>query len=368
MTQREVWLEGVASRGGTLREVGGVRVPARFTSAAEDGAAAADEYAAVPGGRALCDRTHRGLIRVTGKDRAAWLHNLVTNQVKPLSPGEGNYAFALNVKGRILFDLVYLVRTEDILLDVDRRLLTDALKHFNKYIIMEDVALTDLSAETCRIGVLGSGAEEAAAAGWTTAENAALYQSGLLSDPAGECVAWRSDFCGVRGYEVSFPSREWDAVAAQFAAASGEAAWIGWDAVEALRIEQGVPAYPNEINEAVLPAETGQLARAVSFNKGCYLGQEIVERMHARKAVSRGLVRLIFDDGDPPALGSPVLDADGQVIGEVTSSCRSARLSRPVALAYVKAAAAAARDKTQLVVKDGPGQRPCVVVSSPSAA
>ncbi|GMU36156.1 MAG: hypothetical protein KJ057_10400 [Phycisphaerae bacterium] len=365
MTQREVWLEGVAARGGALREVGGIRVPARFASATEDGAATADECAAVSRGRALCDRTHRGLIRVTGKDRAAWLHNLVTNQVKPLSPGEGNYAFALNVKGRILFDLVYLVRAEDILLDIERRLLTDALKHFNKYIIMEDVALTDLSAETCRIGVLGSGAGEAAtAAGWATAENAALYQSGLLSDPAGECVAWRSDFCGVRGYEVSFPSREWNTVAARLAAA-GDAAWIGWDAVEALRIEQGVPAYPNEINEAVLPAETGQLARAVSFNKGCYLGQEIVERMHARKAVSRGLVRLIFDDGDPPAPGSPVLDADGQVIGEVTSSCRSVRLSRPVALAYVKATAA--RDKTQLAVNNGAERRTGVVASSPSA-
>ncbi len=288
MTQREAWLEGVASRGGALREVGGIRVPARFASAAEEGAAAAEAYAAASRGRALCDRTHRGLIRVTGKDRAAWLHNLVTNQVKPLSPGDGNYAFALNVKGRILFDLVYLVRAEDILLDVDRRLLADALAHFNKYLIMEEVALADLSAETRRIGVLGPRAGEAvAAAGWATAGNASRYQSGPLSGAEGEAIAWRSDFCGMRGYEVSFPSRAWDAAAARLTAAAGDAAWIGWDAVEALRVEHGVPAYPNEINEEALPAETGQLARAVSFNKGCYLGQEIVERMHARKAVSR---------------------------------------------------------------------------------
>ena len=113
------------------------------------------EYRTVEAGPAIVDRPCRWLLEIEGADRAEWLHNLTSNQVKMLSPGEGNYAFVLNVQGRILFDINLFIRPNSIWIDLDRRFVETAKKHFSKYTITERVTLTDRTAEFSRLGLIG---------------------------------------------------------------------------------------------------------------------------------------------------------------------------------------------------------------------
>jgi folate-binding protein YgfZ len=190
---------------------------------------------------------------------------------------------------------------------------------------------------------------------------------------------FRHDFCGLPGLQIAGPS---DTVAAlgqqlESTAASTGLRAIGFDAVEALRIEAGIPVYPHEINEDVLPAETGQLERAVSFQKGCYLGQEVVERMRAHKSLGKQLVGLRLESQAPP--GSPITIAapsqsereeegrgggaspspskgegrgEGTVIGKLTSVCRSPALDAMIGLAYIRVAHSAPGTQVQMTPQD----------------
>ena len=106
------------------------------------------------------DRSYRGLLEIVGPDRADWLHNLTTNEIKTLQPGRGCYAFAVNVKGRILFDLNVLAKAQSIWLDIDRRWVATALAHFAKYTIVEDVAVTDRSHDFVRLALTGGGVSD----------------------------------------------------------------------------------------------------------------------------------------------------------------------------------------------------------------
>jgi folate-binding protein YgfZ len=147
----------------------------------------------------------------------------------------------------------------------------------------------------------------------------------------------RHDFCGPFGVELYVPAER----AVEFhqeCCASGKAVPVGDDAVQVHRIEAGLPWPGHEITDEYLPAETRQLERAVSFQKGCYLGQEVVERMRSRHVVARQLVGLRLDGPAIPALKSEISDTEGKPIGHVTSSCHSQLLNCPIALAYVKTA------------------------------
>ena len=319
------------------------------------------EYAALREGPAIVDRTYRGLLEVTGRDRASWLHNLVTNQVKPLAPGDGVYAFVLNVQGRILFDVNLLVMRDSIFLDLDRRFLPVAVKHFDKYRIVEDVQLIDRSEDFVRIGLAGEQAKELAAElGAPQAAKMPLLGMTSAQWAGASILLVRHDFCGPFGCELYVPPSA--AVELWQALTSGSrqvgAIPAGADAVDVRRIEAGIPWSGREITDEYLPAETGQLGRAVSFNKGCYLGQEIVERMRARGALARRLVGIRWDAPAPPPgascgegkdslcsshvefapSGASLLDPAGKPIGAVTSSCRSPALNQPISLGYLKAA------------------------------
>lgn len=315
----------------------------------------AAEYGALGQGAGLVNRSHRGLLEVKGKDRQAWLHNLTTHHVKSLSQGDGNYAFVLNVKGRILFDVHIFAEREALFLDIERSFLPVALAHFNKFIIMEDVQVRDRSSEFLQMGL--SGAKTAAllaALGFETASQLTLSARRPMHSDNCQLSVSRTDFCGPFGVELSIPVENAEAVYAQLTDPKrpGHAIPVGKEAVEVRRIEAGIPAAGREITDEVLPAETGQLGRAVSFNKGCYLGQEVVERMRARHVVARQLVGLVFG-GVPAAPGvlsggvvaAPgvveLMDEDGKAVGNVTSICHSLMLNRPIGLGYVRTAASA---------------------------
>ncbi len=313
------------------------------------------EYRALRTGAAVVDRSFCTRIELTGADRLTWLHSFTTNQIKTLRSGDGNYGFALNGAGRIQFDVHALIRDERIWLVLDGRLVERAMSHLNKYIIMEDVRLRHEASDVVQIGIAGPRAAEwLAALGAEGAAAMALEQCASFSWSGERVEFFRSDFCGVRGYELFIPAAravEFWQTATQKDAAGAVA--CGRDAVEVCRVESGVPDAVADLQGDVLPAETGQFERAVSFSKGCYLGQEIVERMRSRGSVARKLVGLKMNGDAVPAAGAQVLSSDGREAGRLTSCCHSPALNAPIGLAILKLAHTEPGTRVSVAAADG---------------
>jgi folate-binding protein YgfZ len=294
------------------------------------------EYAAVTQ-RAGLHVGARALLQVAGSDRVAWLNNLVTNVIKTLEPGQGNYAFALNVKGRILFDLNMLVLPDAIWLDVDERWRATALAHLERFIIMEDVQLADRSDAFVRVDLIGpSAAEIVDALGWAGAAGASPLSSAPVTLVQKNRLAVRDDLGAVPRFDLWIERADLEACVARLLEIGRPVglAQVGEAAVETLRIEQGVPASVQDLDEEVLPAETGQIARAVCYTKGCYLGQEVVERMRSRNVVAQKLVHLAL----PGPVDVPTALKKGDLsAGRITSACHSPAHGGWLGLGYVKA-------------------------------
>lgn len=307
----------------------------------ESGAAAkiARQHAAVRQRGGYFEDAQRGLIEVRGTDRASWLHNLTTNVVRTLQPGEGNYAFAITAQGRTLFDLNIVVREENIWLDIDRRWMAAALAHLNKYLIVEDVKLADISAGWAHFVVLGPGAGEVVkelglAANFGNFANL-QHAGGLVDECAGVVV--RNNLGPVMRADLWAEATRRAAFAARLAEASARAGLvaIGEEVAEVIRIEVGQPASVVDLDEQVIPPETLQIERGISYVKGCYLGQEVIERMRSRGSMARRLVGLRVEGEALPPHNGPIFSG-AKEIGRVTSSCHSFALPGVLALGYVK--------------------------------
>jgi folate-binding protein YgfZ len=332
MSPTGAFLDELLARGGEMLKLGELEVIANFGDTAA-------EYRLISRKAALVPRLDRGLLELTGVDRQDWIHNLVTNQVKHLLSGEGAYAFALNVKGRILFDVNILVRADSIWLDVDRRFLLAAKVHLKKYIIVEDVTVTNRSEEYVRVGLTGLQAFE------IMGELGAPH-AGAMPALGLDRIRWdgleipfvRHDFCGPPGVELFVPADRaidvWSALCDR--APGSPIAPAGWEAANCHRIEAGIPWPISEINDDVVPAETMQLERAVSFTKGCYLGQEIVERMRSRGALAQRLVAFEIEGDRVPLSNADVVDEDGKHVGTVTSACHSVARNGVIGMGYLK--------------------------------
>lgn len=289
----------------------GVRLPAYF-------AAPAEEYQGARQGVALFDRSDRGLLVATGSECKTWLHNLVTNTVRALDDNAGVYAFAVNIKGRVLFDLNILCLPDGLWLDLDAAAIATAAAHFDRYLFTEDVRIEDASGRTARLACGGPGAGGLAAR--LGVANFAVLPA-LASVPLAGDGAWlvRHDFAGLPGFELILPRGEaaaWWERMVEFGARPA-----GYRTLDVLRIEAGIPWLGRDIDDTVLPPETGQTERAISFQKGCYLGQEVLERMRSRGALARRLVQVRLADGEGLALPAP-LRRDSEDIGRITSLVR----------------------------------------------
>jgi folate-binding protein YgfZ len=260
---------------------------------------------------AWIDLAGHGLIFATGEDRARLLHAMSTNHVARLTPGAGCYAFFLNAQGHILADAHILALPDRLLLDTEPETRAKLLQHINRYIIADDVTLEDVSGQFAVIGI--EGPESAAAMAQLGAP--VPEQEYAHAEWAGGWVA-RISSTGAPGFRLYVPVARRAEIAAHLPPAGAEDARI-------VRLEHGKPRYGEDISESSLPQETQQM-QAVSFNKGCYLGQEIIERIRARGHVNRLLQRLEYAQGETPA-------------GEITSSAFSPAAGKMVALAYVRA-------------------------------
>ena len=288
---------------------------------------------------AFVDRSDRGRIIVSGNDRASYLHGLFTNDIAALKTGQGCYAAYLTAQGRLISDMHVYELGDAILLTLPGDVKDAVVAKLDQFIFTEDVQLGDVTATFAQVAVLGPGSANAVGAtigGATTAPLLAMPPHGnarVQRDGAPVILA-RIDDAGEPGYDVFVESGRVDALKHTLAAAGVMA--LDPDTADAIRIESGVPLFHRDMDEDTIPLEAGIEGRAISFTKGCYVGQEVIIRVmhrgHGRVALK--LVGLAIAGAAVPVSGTTIHSGDRE-IGRVTSATWSPELQRPLALGYV---------------------------------
>ncbi len=260
-----------------------------------------------------------GTIVVTGADRQKWLNGLITCDLAPLGPGAGAYGLFVAQKGRIVADAFVALEADRLLLAVPRAAAPEVRQSLETHVIMEDVEIAE-------------GAFEVERAHGPRAEGVlrAMQGAGASGAPL--------DQTGLGGAIVFVPAQVADEVRRARDAALAAAGGMAGDdrAWEALRLERRVPQFGADFDAATYPQEAGLEKRAVSFSKGCYLGQEVVFMLEKRGHVKRHLVALRVQSALPPPRGAEVTDAKGDVVGNVTSAAIVPKAGGPIAMAMVK--------------------------------
>jgi folate-binding protein YgfZ len=254
-------------------------------------------------------------LTVTGRDRLSWLNGLVTCDLAKRREGEAVYGLVVARNGRVLADAVVLVDEARVLLAVSAATVQVLRPHFDHYLVMEDA---EVAPEAGRFAEVARAAQAAGA------------------------IAGELDRTGLGGAVLLAPREHTDRVRCAIASASERAGGAVGDAGgwEVLRIERAVAEFGVDFDDKTYPQEAGLEKVAVSFDKGCYLGQEVVCMLEMRGHVKRRLAALVIDAGQAPPRGAPVTDAEGASVGEVTSAAMSPTLSKPIALAMVKRSSA----------------------------
>jgi glycine cleavage system T protein len=331
------------SQGATVTEYRGGLVPARFTDPRA-------EHRAVREAAGLFDFSCCAKFAVTGADRVRFLQGMVSNDVKSLAPGSGAYATILNAQGQILADLRIYCDADRFVVDTDADLREKAMQTLKRYIIADKVVLEPLATYT--LAFQGPRArpllEKTLHIDLPELTEHGHFRTNFAGFPI---RVVRASSTGEDGYELWMADKAmmgvWGAACGQ--APTYEMLPCGTEALETLRIEAGIPRYGMDLGEDTLLLEAG-LTNAVSFTKGCYIGQEIVERSRSRGHVNWKLVGLITSAPEPPSPETKLI-ADGKEVGEVTSACASPALQKTIALAYVRREAAA--PGTKLILASG---------------
>jgi tRNA-modifying protein YgfZ len=340
------------------------------------------EYAAIRKACILVDQPHRGLIEVTGADRLEFLNRMLTQELKGMRAGEVRRSFWLNRKGRIDADFRVIELGDRTLLECDVHAVERALATLGAFVITEDVTLTDLTARQHCLGLHGPTAAAliSASCGLAALSELAIGRVEAVSIGGSDAVLFRHDTTGEFGVELWVPV---DAARAVFErllelghahddqpgpGSNVRVRPAGWHAWNIARIEAGIPLFNLDFGTESLPAETGVLHDRVSFTKGCYLGQEVVARMHARGHPKQTLVAIKFESvlsqreqAEASGFALPVQPATGaglslagvvkggaegahdEAVGVITSSTLGPMVSSsPIAFAQVKYAHSAA--------------------------
>jgi folate-binding protein YgfZ len=286
-------------------------------------------YTALRESAALLVLPGRGKILVYGEDRARLLHAMSTNHVEQLQTGQGCYAFFLNEKGRILADAYLFALETQILLDTEPETRNSLREHLDKFIIADDVTLEDVTDSYVTLAIEGPKAAETL-----------VSQSIPTPLDANSLVPWEYGLVanvsstGGQGFRLFIPSERFDELFLNLVK-SGLPAATPDDAL-AVRLENGIPRYGADIAANHIPNETGRMAGAIHFSKGCYLGQEIVERVRSQGKVNRLLTPLRIDADEAPEPQTKIMAADKEA-GVITSAALSPALKCVVALGYVRA-------------------------------
>lgn len=300
----------------------------------------ASAYQAARERAASIDRSSRGRIVVSGKDRATYLQGLLTNDIVALKAGSGCYAAYLTPQGRMISDL-WVYELGDVILlslpSVDTK--NAVLAKLDQFIFSEDVQLGDVTDTFAQIAVVGPAASRVVGAlvNESVERLEALAEHGCLRAvvAGGAAIVTRVTDTGEPGFDVYVEAARRSALADGLAAAG--LTQLDTDTADVLRVEAGIPMFHRDMDEETIPLEAGIEARAINMNKGCYVGQEVIVRVlhrgHGR--VAKKLVGLTIEGDAVPSRDAVVKSGD-QNIGTITTAVRSAALNRPIALAYLQ--------------------------------
>ena len=285
----------------------------------------ATDYRTITEACGLLDRSERGKLALTGADARSFLQGQVTNDVEGLADGAGCYAAFLTPKGKMLGDLRILAAGDELLLDTERVALQGLFNMIRRFSIGYDVELHKRTLECRLLSLIGPGAVQLAGAGDLPADE---HAHALVEVP-GTGVAARAIRTDV-GVDLLCSARDVDALRASLEEAGAHA--VSEAAGEVVRIEHGRPRYGIDLDDSVIPQEAGLNDRAVSFTKGCYVGQETVARLYYRGKPNRQLRGLRLSG---PASSGDELWLEGRVVGRLASVAHSPRLG-PIGLALVR--------------------------------
>jgi folate-binding protein YgfZ len=366
------------------------------------------EHAALRQSVGVLDLSGRSRICLTGADRVRFLHGQVTNDVKKLRVGEGCYAAITTNKGKMESDLNIFNLQDELLLDFEPGLAGKISQRLGKFIVADDVQIVDVAPHYGLLSVQGPGSEEVVLATGLLERDAlprvqADQQAGptivKISDAtlgeiylanharlAGSAGILPADFGdgsiatrrqdagapGMVGFDLFIPNASLGAVADKLIAAAKQIGGraCGWQAFETARIEAGIPRFGLDMDETNIPLECGIESCAVSYHKGCYIGQEVINRIHSVGHVTRELRGLRL--ADPASAGLPLpqrgdkLFRDGKETGYITSAVKSPMLNANIALGYVRREAN--QIGRELWLRTAAGETPAKIVALPFVA
>jgi len=284
-------------------------------------------YKAATEGAAVAEKDWLGVVKLTGAERVSWLQGMITNDVQKLAAGTGCYAAHLTPQGKIVAQMHVLMDEDALWLSLERAATPKLIAAFDKLLIMEDVQVEDVSEEYSILGVLGPKAA-AALDSWL---GEPLNLDGRYSHRrSGPCRIIVSDL----GYDVWVPRGQADKVLRLLAGSGATAIDHGtWDV---LRTEAGLPVYGVDIDETTTMPEIGETG--ISYDKGCYIGQEVVAKVKYIGHVNRRFVGLTISKNELPELKSAIRKG-GREVGYITTTLFSPGLHKPIALGFVSRAA-----------------------------
>jgi len=293
------------------------------------------EYSAVrDGGGGLIDLSSRGRIVVSGSEAVMFLNGLITNDMKTLTANSWMPAAFPNVQGRLLAAVRVLNLSDRFLIDTERATHAKVLALLSRFTLAGDFRVTDATEEIATLSVQGQGAANIVRT--VLGDIAANLERGeVLTVPCSESTVTfiRATHTAEAGFDLFVSADKFTEL--QRALIDAGAVAVGEDAAELLRIEAGIPRYGIDMDEMTVLSETN-LDEAISFTKGCYIGQEIIVRIMHRGHVAKKLTGIVFDNQEIIESGTKVFSDNDQEIGRVTSATISPRMQRAIALAYLK--------------------------------
>ena len=292
----------------------------------------ASEYDSVRKSAGIFDLANRAMLQFTGDDRLSYLQGMLSNDLKPLKMFDGQQATILTQQGKVVADVRVLCSLNSFYLDFWELLKDKILTHLNRYLVADDVEIHDPNEQWKMLSLQGPQSKKILDQIFANAELPAQdnHHGMVQFDGAPVCVvrAYRS---GYKGFDLIVQTTQLAAFAQRLTELG--AAWVGERAQNILRVEAGIPRCGVDFSEDNLLLEV-DVNDAVSFTKGCYLGQEVVERIRSRGHVNKRLCGLLLD-GNAPASHGDKLSFGEKEVGQITSSVASFALNRPIALGYV---------------------------------
>jgi aminomethyltransferase len=297
-----------------------------------------NEYRIAREAVALLDTNWHAVMHLTGPDRVRYLNAIVSNNVQSLAEGRGTLALLLNPQGHILAELEIYVLPNKLLLLSHASVRARTASTLDKYIVMDDVQLDDLTDQAGTVAIEGPRAatiiKQASGVSLEDLSEMAVKEVAIERIP---CQLLRRTHFGEMGAELVVRRDRltwlWQKLLPVMKAHGGER--VGMLALNSLRLEAGKPWFPLDFNDSVIPHEAAIQDTHVSFSKGCYTGQEIVERVRSRGHVNRKRVCLCFSMSQPPLPGTKLL-ADGKEVGYVTSAAFSPRANAAIGMGYMR--------------------------------